>query len=89
MLSAGVVCLFPSRVNDRPLPHFHNAVTWAEAHFDGRLNKIKIRPLITVSMHVVSNLTEQDSFRSQDAICLFDEWGIHERKVVSLLLRRF
>ncbi len=58
MVASRVMCGPPFGVHDGALPDFYNAVTRAEPNRFRCLDQLDVRPLKTVSMHIVSDFAE-------------------------------
>ena len=86
MLPSRVVSFFPLGVYDRSFSHFDDAIAGFESCHSGRLNKLHMRPLVTVIVNVVGDLAEENAFRLQDSKSLFNERGISVREVVAQFL---
>ena len=87
MLPPRMVSLFPFGVYNRPFSHFDDAIAGFESCHSGRLNKLHMRPLVTVIVNVVGDLAEENAFRLQDSKSLFNEWRICVREAVAQFLR--
>jgi hypothetical protein len=86
MLAAAMVRRFPPGVDNWPLACLDYAVAGAETGFAGSLYEIHMRPLVLVIVDIVCDFAEQNSFRPQNPLCLFDEWRIRMREAVASLL---
>lgn len=67
---------FPTRGNNRGFSNFDNAITGAKTNLSGAFNKIKVCPLKAVSMHVIGNFAQKDTFRFESAIRFSGKWGV-------------
>jgi hypothetical protein len=57
-MASGMMGDLPFRINNRPFPHFHDAITGAKAARRGRLNEVHMRPLQAMVVHVIRDFAQ-------------------------------
>ena len=87
MLPARVVRVLPFRIDNRTISDLDNTVARTKAGLSRRFDEVHMRPVVLVMMDVVGDLTEQNSFRLQDAMRLTDEGWVRVRESVLVLFR--
>lgn len=57
MLVPGMVGFLPTRVHDRSLADFHDAIAGGESGCNGRIHQIDMSPLESMTVDVIRDLT--------------------------------
>lgn len=82
-----MMCYFPLWVDDWAFPYLDDAITRNETNYTGCIYQFMVRPLITVVVNIVGNLSEQNPFIPQHSVSLAHEWRERMRERVAVLLR--
>src|ERR1044071_2154889 len=88
MLAAGMMSSPPLWVYNWSLAYLNDAITGGKSDILSCTNQIYVRPLITMVMYIICNLTQKNTIVNECAPGLNHEIGIGMSEAISIVLRR-
>ena len=87
MVPSGMVGLFPSRIGNRSLSDFNDAIASDEPDNSRSVYQLDVRPLKSVAMNVIRDLTKENPIVAENPIGFRKKRRIQMREIVPLFRR--